>query len=111
MISCWGMKSKEVADGKTREFDFLRPPISLSKFIKQMGITTITAWRWRRDGKLRTINICGRQYVRAEELAEFNRRAEAGEFERKPATPKRGQPNGRGARRGRSAGAPAAMAA
>lgn len=81
------MKSKENAPPKAAEFDFLRPPISLSQFIQQMGITTITAWRFRRDGKLKTVNICGRLYVPAEEIANFNQRAAAGEFAKVHKTP------------------------
>lgn len=34
-----------------------------------------------------TVNICGRQYVTDRGLAEFMRRAEAGEFAKKPKVP------------------------
>lgn len=82
------MESREIIKSVELTQEILHPPISLTRFIKQMGINTITAWRWRRDGKLRTVNICGRVYVPAEEVANFNRRAAAGEFARTHVTPK-----------------------
>ena len=84
------------------EADLLGPPLALSRFIRQMGVTAITAWRWRRDGKLATVNICGRQYVSAEEIAKFNRRVNAGKFahENKAPNPAQRRTLGR-ARRGR----------
>lgn len=65
------------------------PPISLTRFCEQMGVNAITAWRWRRDGMLKTVNICGRQYVRSEDVADFNRRALAGEFAKDHTTPRK----------------------
>lgn len=64
------------------------PPLSLDRFMEQSGIAPATCWRWRRAGWLRTIVISGRHYVTREEIAEFNRRAAAGEFAiTKPANP------------------------
>jgi len=95
------MKAQTKETQNTAEFDFLRPPMSLNHFIKQMGITTITAWRFRKAGKLKTVNICGRLYVPAEEIANFNRRAAAGEFSQVHKTPEpRGSKNARQARSG-----------
>jgi predicted site-specific integrase-resolvase len=54
--------------------------ISLSKWLKQIGVTHCTAWRWRKKGWLKTINISGRQYLTQEAIAEFNQRAASGEF-------------------------------
>ena len=54
--------------------------ISLSKWLEQVGVTSCTAWRWRKKGWLKTINIAGRQYVTQEAIGEFRRRAAAGEF-------------------------------
>ena len=53
---------------------------SLSKWLAQVGVTPITAWRWRKKGWLQTVNIAGRQYLTQEAIDEFNRRAAAGEF-------------------------------
>ena len=63
--------------------------MSLQKFCENTGISNGTAWRWRRKGWLLTVNICGRQYVTDKGLAEFLRRAEAGEFAQEHKTPRR----------------------
>jgi hypothetical protein len=54
--------------------------VSLTRWLKHVGVTTCTAWRWRKRGWLKTINIAGRQYLTQEALDEFHRRASAGEF-------------------------------
>lgn len=54
--------------------------VSLSRWLEQVGVTPCTAWRWRKKGWLRTINIAGRQYLTQEAIDEFHRRASAGEF-------------------------------
>lgn len=64
-------------------------PIALDLFIERIGITDTTAWRWRRDGVLKTENIYGRLYISAKELREFNRRVEAGEFAKEHIAPKK----------------------
>jgi hypothetical protein len=63
--------------------------ISLSKWLAQVGVTTCTAWRWRKKGWLKTINIAGRQYLTQEAIGEFQRRATAGEFSQPHKTPSR----------------------
>ncbi len=65
------------------------PPIALDKFTEQSGLSPVTVWRFRRAGMLKTINISGRHYVLRSEIARFNMRAAAGEFAKKPITPKR----------------------
>jgi len=62
--------------------------IGLHKWLTQIGVTNTTGWRWRKKGLIRTINIYGRLYLSDEAIAEFHRRANAGEFaiEMKPAT-------------------------
>ena len=62
--------------------------ISLTRWLKQVGVTTCTAWRWRKRGWLKTINIAGRQYLTQEALDEFHRRASAGEFSQVNYVPK-----------------------
>jgi len=54
--------------------------ISLSKWREHVGIARSTAWRWRRNGWLTTINISGRHYLPAAAVGRFKRRATAGEF-------------------------------
>jgi len=45
-----------------------------------VGVTQCTAWRWRKKGWLKTVNVAGRQYLTQEAIDEFHRRASAGEF-------------------------------
>jgi len=68
-------------------------PMSLDRFIEQIGITDTTAWRWRRDGRIKTENICGRQYIYPSEIARFNERVKSGEFAKKHKTPSKQKSN------------------
>jgi hypothetical protein len=61
--------------------------ISLAKWLEQVGVTPITAWRWRKKGWLKTVNIAGRQYLTEEAINDFRRRAMAGEFSQLHKTP------------------------
>jgi hypothetical protein len=54
--------------------------ISLNKWLGEMGVTSTTGWRWRKKGILQTINIYGRLYLSEAAIADFLRRAAAGEF-------------------------------
>jgi predicted site-specific integrase-resolvase len=54
--------------------------IALNRWLEQVGVTPVTAWRWRQRGWLKTINIAGRQYLTQAAIDEFHRRAVAGEF-------------------------------
>jgi len=54
--------------------------VSLAKWLEQVGVTPVTAWRWRQRGWLTTVNIAGRQYLTQEAIDEFHHRAVAGEF-------------------------------
>ena len=63
--------------------------VSLSRWLEQVGVTTCTAWRWRKKGWLKTINIAGRQYLTQEGIDEFHRRASAGEFSQVNKVPSR----------------------
>jgi len=56
------------------------PPISMDLFLEQSGFSPATAWRYRRKGWLRTVVIAGRHYISRSAIAEFNERAEQGEF-------------------------------
>jgi predicted site-specific integrase-resolvase len=57
-----------------------RAVIALNRWLEQVGVTPVTAWRWRQRGWLKTVNIAGRQYLTQEAIDEFHRRAVAGEF-------------------------------
>ena len=65
------------------------PPIALDKFATDSGLSSATLWRYRKKGWLKTINICGRQYVTRMAIAEFNMRAERGEFAKEHVSPRR----------------------
>jgi hypothetical protein len=54
--------------------------LALRNFRSEVGISGPTAWRWIKRGWLTTVNIAGTPYVTNEALAEFKRRAVAGEF-------------------------------
>jgi hypothetical protein len=76
------------------EVNSIHPPavISLNRWLAQVGVTPLTAWRWRKRGWLKTVNIAGRVYLAQEAIDEFHRRAVAGEFakEHKVPSQKRG---------------------
>jgi hypothetical protein len=57
-------------------------PIPLRKWGRDRGLSPATLWRFRHRGWLSTLNIAGRPYVTAAGVAEFERRAAAGEFAR-----------------------------
>jgi len=63
--------------------------VSLNRWVTEVGVTACTAWRWRKKGWLKTVNICGRQYLTQESIAEFTERAQRGEFSQVHKTPKR----------------------
>jgi hypothetical protein len=63
------------------------PPLALDRFLLESGLSPVTAWRYRRKGWLKTVNICGRHYVTRESISEFTKRAEAGEFAKTPRKP------------------------
>jgi hypothetical protein len=54
--------------------------VSLSSWTIRLGVTPVTVWRWRRKGWLKVTNICGRLYLSHSAIADFNERAERGEF-------------------------------
>jgi hypothetical protein len=68
-----------------------RGVLSLSKWTEQVGVTACTAWRWRKKGWLKTVNIAGRQYLTQEAIAEFTERAERGDFSQVPKVPCHGE--------------------
>jgi hypothetical protein len=65
------------------------PMMSLDKFIEQTGLSAVTLWRYRKNGFLKTVNICGRHYILRAEIARFNERATAGEFAKRPNHPRK----------------------
>ena len=63
--------------------------VSLSRWLEQVGVTACTAWRWRKKGWLKTVNICGRQYVTQDAVEDFTARAKRGEFAQEHKVPNR----------------------
>lgn len=63
---------------------------ALENFSAQTGLSRATLWRYRKKRWIETVNIAGRQYITAEAVEEFKRRASAGEFSAEHKTPGRG---------------------
>jgi hypothetical protein len=63
--------------------------VAYDSWLASVPISSATGWRWRKRGWIPTVNICGRVYVSRAAIAEFERRAAAGEFAREHKTPKR----------------------
>jgi hypothetical protein len=59
--------------------------ISLAKWLRAIGRSDTTGWRWCQAGWLRPINIAGRPYLTGQEIRQFQARAAAGEFSKAPA--------------------------
>ena|ERR1039458_751663 len=51
---------------------------------RDKGISDTTLWRWGKRGWIKLVNVCGKSYVDLQSLAEFDRRAAAGEFAKPP---------------------------
>ena len=51
---------------------------------RDRGVSDVTVWLWGKRGWIKILNICGRPYVDLQSLAEFDRRAAAGEFAKAP---------------------------
>ncbi|MEY2407506.1 MAG: hypothetical protein QOF48_176 [Verrucomicrobiota bacterium] len=55
--------------------------VAVRAFRRELNIVPSTHWRWERKGWIgESINVGGRKYHTARQIAEFRRRAEAGEF-------------------------------
>jgi len=54
--------------------------VRLDKWLRVVGVSSVTAWRWRKRGWLNVINVGGRLFLRPQDLESFERRAAAGEF-------------------------------
>ena len=73
---------------------------------RDRGISDVTLWRMARRGDVIVVNVYGRCYVDLQSLADFDRRARAGEFAKKPVgaaaksakTNAASQPTGKGAK-------------
>ena len=59
--------------------------IALRAWTRQLGISDVTAWRWSKAGYIHPLNIAGKLYLSADDLAQFEVRVKAGEFSKPPA--------------------------
>lgn len=75
------MKPQEISDNETPATG-LRASRAVSR---DRGISDVTLWRWARRGWIKTVNISGKVYCDLASLADFDRRAAAGEFAQRPA--------------------------
>jgi len=78
------MKSQTVSNANTTG-----NLVALHTWLASFGVQPVTAWRWRRKGWLPVVNICGHCYISREAIADFERRAAAGEFAQVHKAPKR----------------------
>jgi hypothetical protein len=62
----------------------------LSVWLRGLGLSKATGWRWRRRGLLRGININGRVYLPSDEIKRFRQRAGAGVFSHNNHPPMKG---------------------
>ena len=53
-------------------------PISLPRFRNLLGVSTSTAYRWRKQGLLKVDTLNGRHYVRTTEAVRFLEQLESG---------------------------------
>ncbi len=56
--------------------------VSFEKWLEGLNLTRTTGYRYRKSGLIKAVNIFGRLYVTRDEIAEFERRALAGEFDK-----------------------------
>jgi len=54
--------------------------ISFSAWLRQLGRSDTTGWRWVRAGWLHPLNIAGKPYLTGEDIEQFRQRATASEF-------------------------------
>jgi hypothetical protein len=72
------MQRHNIANNETPEL------ISQAAWLRQIGRSDTTGWRWVQSGWLHPINIAGRPFLKRDDISEFLKRAERGEFAREP---------------------------
>lgn len=58
--------------------------MEFSLWLAKVGLSRPTGYRYRRDKKIVTYNLEGRQFILTEEIVRFWRRVKAGEFAKRP---------------------------
>jgi hypothetical protein len=59
--------------------------ISFAAWLRQIGRSDTTGWRWVKADMLHPLNIAGRPYLTGEDIRQFLARAKAGQFSKPPA--------------------------
>jgi hypothetical protein len=72
------MNANAKQNGETPEL------VALSKWLREIGRSDTTGWRWCQAGWLHPVNIAGRPYLTGEDIRQFHSRAAAGEFAKAP---------------------------
>ena len=60
--------------------DFAVGGMSFDRWLKSVGRSRVTGWRWVGKGMISPVNILGKNYITREEDVRFWQRAKAGEF-------------------------------
>ena len=58
--------------------------MEFSLWLAKVGLSRPTGYRYRRDKKIVTYNLEGRQFILTEEIVRFWQRVKAGEFAKRP---------------------------
>jgi predicted site-specific integrase-resolvase len=73
------MKPQSISNNETPEL------ITFSAWLRQLGRSDTTGWRWVKAGWLHPVNIAGRPYLQRDDIQQFQNRAKRGEFAKCPA--------------------------
>ncbi len=63
---------------------------SFVSWLREVQVSDVTGWRWRKRGWLKVCNISGRVYIEQSEIDRFLSRVQSGEFSKQPVVPKPG---------------------
>ncbi len=61
------------------------------RWLKDLGRSECTGWRWRKNNWVSTLNLAGRIYITRAEILRFEQRATRGEFSLEHKVPRKGK--------------------
>lgn len=97
LLDCGGFKgrhSASVNDSVTeRNLGPVGDLVPFEEWLRSLGRSKASGWRYRKQGLIPTANLMGRIFVSRAAIAEFERRVLAGEFAKTRCTPKQGKRN------------------